>query len=83
LFSKLKATLGMDQLRYAISGGAPLSHSDADFFIGMGIKILDGFGLSETTPILTYNRPWLIKPGTVGKRFRKPISVLPMTARYR
>jgi long-chain acyl-CoA synthetase len=67
VFSKLKVSLGMDKLRYAISGGAPLSPSDADFFIGMGFKILEGFGLSETTPILTFNRPWLIKPGTVGQ----------------
>ncbi|MCP4132678.1 MAG: long-chain fatty acid--CoA ligase [bacterium] len=67
VFSKLKDQLGMDKLRYAISGGAPLSASDARFFIGMGMKILEGFGLSETTPILTFNRPWLIKPGTVGQ----------------
>ncbi len=67
VFSKLKENLGMDKLRYAISGGAPLSSSDADFFVGMGFKILEGYGLSETTPILTFNRPWLIKPGTVGQ----------------
>lgn len=66
VFSKLKATLGMDRLRYAISGGAPLSVSDAEFFIGMGFKILEGFGLTETSPIMTFNRPWFIKPGTVG-----------------
>jgi long-chain acyl-CoA synthetase len=67
VFSKLKATLGMDKLRYAISGGAPLSVSDAEFFIGMGFKILEGFGLTETSPITTFNRPWFIKPGTVGQ----------------
>jgi len=71
VFTNLKATLGMDKLRYAISGGAPLSSSDADFFIGMGFKILEGYGLSETTPILTFNRPWLIKPGTVGQPIQK------------
>ncbi len=67
VFSKLKAAIGMDRLRYAISGGAPLSVSDAEFFIGMGMKILEGYGLTETTPVLTYNRPWFIKPGTVGQ----------------
>ncbi|MEW6527206.1 MAG: long-chain fatty acid--CoA ligase [Spirochaetota bacterium] len=67
VFSKLKAAIGMDKMRYAISGGAPLSVSDAEFFIGMGMKILEGFGLTETTPVLTYNRPWFIKPGTVGQ----------------
>jgi len=66
VLSKLKDTLGMDKLRFAISGGAPLSQSDAEFFIGMGFKILEGFGLTETTPIMTFNRPWFIKPGTVG-----------------
>ncbi|TAL29551.1 MAG: long-chain fatty acid--CoA ligase [Spirochaetes bacterium] len=66
VFSKLKAALGMDRMRFAISGGAPLSVSDAEFFIGMGLKILEGFGLTETTPITHYNRPWSIKPGTVG-----------------
>jgi len=67
VLSKLKDTLGMDKLRYAISGGAPLSQSDAEFFIGMGIKILEGFGLTETTPITNFNRAWFIKPGTVGQ----------------
>lgn len=67
VFSKLKATLGMDQLRFAISGGAPLSVGDAEFFIGMGMKILEGFGLTETAPIVTFNRPWDMRPGTVGE----------------
>ncbi len=66
VFSKLKATLGMDRLRYAISGGGPLSVSDAEFFIGMGFRILEGFGLTETTPVTNYNRPERLKPGTVG-----------------
>jgi len=67
VFSKLKAAIGLDRLRYAISGGAPLAVSDAEFFIGMGLKILEGYGLTETTPVITYNRPWFIKPGTVGQ----------------
>ena len=66
VFSKLKGTLGMDRLRFAISGGGPLAVSDAEFFIGMGIKICEGFGLTETTPVTNYNRPYFIKPGTVG-----------------
>lgn len=71
VFSKLKDALGMDRLRYAISGGGPLSVSDAEFFIGMGIKILEGFGLTETTPITNFNRPWNINPGTVGQPIPK------------
>jgi long-chain acyl-CoA synthetase len=66
IFSKLRATLGMDKLVAAISGGGPLSVSDAEFFLGMGITVLEGFGLTETTPITNANRPKHIKPGTVG-----------------
>lgn len=67
VYSKLRAALGMDKLVIAVSGGAPLSVSDAEFFIGMGIKVLEGFGLTETTPVTHVNPPWLIKPGTVGQ----------------
>ncbi|MGV7927611.1 MAG: AMP-dependent synthetase/ligase [Spirochaetota bacterium] len=70
VFSKLKAALGMDRLKYAISGGAPLSVGDAEFFVGMGMKILEGFGLTETSPVTHFNRPWFIKPGTVGHAIR-------------
>jgi len=66
IFSKLKKTLGMDRLRLAVSGGGPLSVSDAEFFLGIEIIVLEGFGLTETTPVTHVNRPWLIKPGTVG-----------------
>jgi long-chain acyl-CoA synthetase len=66
LLSKLKTSLGMDRLRFALSGGGPLSVSDAEFFLGMGIKVCEGFGLSETTPVTNGNRPSHIKPGTVG-----------------
>jgi long-chain acyl-CoA synthetase len=66
VFSKLKVAIGLDNLRYAISGGGPLSVSDCEFFMGMGLVILEGFGLTETTPVTNVNRPWKIKPGTVG-----------------
>jgi long-chain acyl-CoA synthetase len=62
----LKQAIGLDKLHFAISGGGPLSVSDAEFFIGMGIKILEGFGLTETTPVTHFNRNGNIKPGTVG-----------------
>ncbi|MFN3535187.1 MAG: AMP-dependent synthetase/ligase, partial [Desulfatiglandales bacterium] len=66
IFSKLKRALGMDRLRFAVSGGGPLSVGDAEFFLGMGIVVLEGYGLTETTPITNVNRYYLIKPGTVG-----------------
>ncbi len=71
VFSKLKATLGLDKLKFAISGGGPLSVSDAEFFLGMGMTILEGFGLTETTPVTNYNRPGRIKIGTVGPAIPK------------
>jgi len=66
VFSKFRVALGMTRLDFAVSGGAPLALADAEFFIGMGIKILEGFGLTETTPVTNVNCPWFIKPGTVG-----------------
>jgi len=66
VFSKLKAAIGLDRLKIAISGGGPLSVTDAEFFLGMDLKIYEGFGLTETTPVTNVNLPRLIKPGTVG-----------------
>ncbi|MCX7678548.1 MAG: long-chain fatty acid--CoA ligase [Spirochaetes bacterium] len=66
VYSKLKAALGMDRMKFAVSGGAPLSVADAEFFLGMGIIILEGYGLTETTPVTNANRPGMIKPGSVG-----------------
>ena len=66
VFSKFREALGMSRMDFAVSGGAPLAVADAEFFIGMGIKILEGFGLTETTPVTNVNPPWFIKPGTVG-----------------
>ena len=62
----MKQAIGFNRLKFAISGGGPLSVSDADFFLGMDLKILEGYGLTETTPVANFNRPWKIKPGTVG-----------------
>ena len=73
IFSKLRVALGMDRIKAAISGGGPLSVSDAEFFLGMGVKIIEGFGLTETTPITNANRPKLIKPGTVGSPLKDTI----------
>ena len=73
IFSKLRAGLGMDKLLFAISGGGPLSQNDAEFFIGMGIKIMEGFGMTETTPVTNVNPPHKIKPGTVGPALKDTI----------
>jgi long-chain acyl-CoA synthetase len=55
IFSKLKTALGMDKLEFAFSGGGPLSVSDAEFFLGMDITVIEGFGLTETTPVTNSN----------------------------
>ncbi len=66
VFSKLREAIGLDQLQLAISGGGPLAVSDAEFFLGMDLKVVEGFGLSETSPVTNVNLPHWIKPGTIG-----------------
>lgn len=73
IFSKLKAALGMDKLEFGFSGGGPLSVSDAEFFLGLGVTVIEGFGLTETTPVTNTNKRSKIKPGTVGAAVKDTI----------
>ncbi|MBN1534472.1 MAG: long-chain fatty acid--CoA ligase [Spirochaetes bacterium] len=73
VYSKLKKLLGLDRLKFCISGGGPLSPVDAEFFIGMGITIYEGYGLTETSPVTNVNRPGEIKPGSVGRALPETI----------
>ncbi len=66
VFSKLHAALG-GRLEWAVSGGAPLSRDIAEFFHAAGILLLEGYGLTETCPVLTFNAPTRYKFGSVGR----------------
>jgi len=66
VFSKVKEKLG-DSLNYMISGGAPLPKKVSSMLNGMGIEIIEGYGLTETSPVVSGNRLGKNKIGTVGK----------------
>ncbi|HWG61692.1 MAG TPA: long-chain fatty acid--CoA ligase [Streptosporangiaceae bacterium] len=65
VYSKLREATG-GRVQYAVSGGAPLGERLGHFFRGVGITILEGYGLTETSAAATANRPERNKIGTVG-----------------
>jgi long-chain acyl-CoA synthetase len=65
VFARVRASFG-GRLRLAICGGAPLSPDIAAFFRALGIVLLEGYGLTETSTVSHVNRPGRVKLGTVG-----------------
>ena len=65
VYKKLRTLMG-GELSWAVSGGAPLGERLGHFYRGVGVTILEGYGLTETTAPVAVNTPWNVKVGTVG-----------------
>jgi long-chain acyl-CoA synthetase len=66
VFRPIRARLGVDRLKLFFSGGAPLSKTTGEFFSAMGLSVMEGYGLSETSPLVAVNPRAKLKLGTVG-----------------
>jgi long-chain acyl-CoA synthetase len=66
VYKKIRAAMG-GEVKYAISGGAPLGTRLGHFYRGIGLEVFEGYGLTETTSAITANRPNSVKIGSVGR----------------
>jgi long-chain acyl-CoA synthetase len=66
VYSKIRDKFG-GKLRFFVAGGAPLPPQIGALFLGMNVVILEGYGLTETAPVIAVNRPGEVRLGTVGK----------------
>src|SRR6185436_14297556 len=69
VFAKIRENMG-GRLRFLVSGSAPIAADVMEFFHGVGLPIIEGYGLTETAPILTVNPPEAPRIGSVGRALR-------------
>ncbi|NNH72009.1 long-chain fatty acid--CoA ligase [Nocardia uniformis] len=67
VLSTLRAKMGMDQVRGAITGASPIAPDALAFILGLGIPVCEGWGMTETSAAATLNSPDAIRIGTVGR----------------
>jgi long-chain acyl-CoA synthetase len=66
VLNKIGAKTG-GRIRLLVSGGAPLGRGTNEFFNAIGFTLIEGYGLTETSPVITLNRPGAVRMGTVGQ----------------
>ncbi|MFQ5777945.1 MAG: AMP-dependent synthetase/ligase [Terriglobia bacterium] len=66
VYRKLRVEMG-GRIRHFVSGGAPLARELNEFFHALGLTIYEGYGLTETSPVIAVNVPGAVKLGTVGR----------------
>lgn len=65
VFSKIREKIGVEKIKF-VSGGAPLAPEVCEFFLAIGYIVLEGYGLTEASPVVSVNRPDNLETGTVG-----------------
>ncbi len=70
VFSKVRAKMGLDRCAVLLSGSAPLRRDVHEFFMALGFTLIEAYGLTETCPGLSANRPGKMKIGTVGQAIK-------------